>query len=84
MRLWQMKVKLELEAEFGHIYYTLDGTEPTTQSSLYREPISLDKGETLLTAVAVNEKGMVSDKLVYVYKINFDNASDVDIDDENG
>lgn len=65
-------IKLELEADYGSIYYTLDGTEPTAESTRYEGPISLEEGETLLSAVAINKKGMVSDKLVLVYKLNFD------------
>lgn len=65
-------IKLELDAKYGSIYYTLDGTEPTAESTRYEGPISLEEGETLLSAVAINKKGMVSDKLVLVYKLNFD------------
>jgi len=65
-------LNLELFADYGTVYYTLDGTEPTDASTRYEEPISLGEGETLLTAVAINSKGMVSDKLVLVYKLNFD------------
>ena len=65
-------IRPELEAEYGVIYYTLDGTEPTAESTRYEGPISLEEGETLLSAVAINKKGMVSDKLVLVYKLNFD------------
>ncbi len=65
-------ITLELSAPYGSIYYTLDGTEPTEESERYETPIRLEEGETLLSAVAVNKKGMVSDKLVLVYKLNFD------------
>jgi len=67
-------IKLELDAEYGSVYYTLDGTEPTAESMRYEGPISLEEGETLLSAVAINKKGMVSDKLVLVYKLNFDKS----------
>lgn len=64
-------VSLELEADYGSIYYTLDGTEPTKDSPRYVEPIRLLEGETFLSAVAINKKGMVSEKLVLVYKLRF-------------
>lgn len=65
-------VKVELTADYGSVYYTLDGTEPTEESQRYEGPIELlEEGETLLSAVAINKKGMVSEKLVLVYKLDF-------------
>ncbi len=40
------------------IYYTLDGSEPTEQSSLYSNPITLDKS-VLFKAVAVKIEGQL-------------------------
>lgn len=69
-------LRLELDAQYGKIYYTLDGTEPTEESTLYEKPIELrEEGETLLSAVAVNDKGMVSEQLVLVYKLDFQEDS---------
>ncbi len=64
-------LSLELTAPYGMIYYTLDGTAPTADSTLYEGKIGLMSGETLLRAVAINKKGMVSDELVLVYKLEF-------------
>lgn len=67
--VYHQAISLELKAEYGEIYYTLDGTEPTTESIHYDGPIRIGTEETLLTAVAINEKGMISEKLVLVYKL---------------
>lgn len=42
------------------IYYTLDGTDPTTSSETYGEPISVSE-TTTLKAVAVNQAGVSSE-----------------------
>ena len=62
----------ELTAAYGTIYYTLDGSEPTQDSEKYTEKISLAEGDNLLTAVAINEKGIVSEPLFVVYTLDFD------------
>lgn len=52
------------------IYYTLDGSEPTVNSTEYVEEIKLDKeGEFTVKAIAVNEKGIVSKVVTNEYKI---------------
>ena len=52
------------------IYYTLDGTEPTQNSTEYTEEIRLDKeGEFTVKAIAVNEKGISSKVVTNEYKI---------------
>lgn len=41
----------------GTIYYTLDGSEATTDSTEYKEPIQLNQeGETTVRAIFVNKK----------------------------
>lgn len=46
--------------EGAAIFYTTDGTYPTTQGSVYGGSITLPAGETHLLAVAVNANGLVS------------------------
>lgn len=40
-----------LSAELGRIYYTTDGSDPTTSSSLYIDPIQVNKAVTIRTIV---------------------------------
>ena len=74
-------VMLELSAKYGSIYYTLDGTEPTKDSTRYEKPIELTEGENLLTAVAINKKGMVSEPLVQIYRLEFKYDPNMDEED---
>lgn len=48
------KIKLQCYTEGAKIYYTLDGTEPTSSSALYTKPITLHQ-TTVIKAVAVKE-----------------------------
>lgn len=61
---------LRLNAEEGStIYYTTDGSTATEQSSVYSSPISLKEGTTVVSALAVNSKGIRSDLTVNTYTI---------------
>ena len=50
------------------IYYTIDGTEPTTKSSIYQEPIVIDK-DMIVKAIAVKEGLTNSKTAAYEYKV---------------
>lgn len=50
------------------LYYTLDGTEPTTESPRYREPVIIDKALTL-KAVAVKPGMETSEVLTAAYTV---------------
>lgn len=59
------------DAESGvSIYYTTDGTIPTTASALYSAPITIGEGITVLKAIAVDAAGNVSDVMTEIYNIN--------------
>ena len=53
------------------IYYTIDGTQPNSDSPIYTsEGFMLPIGSTTLRAVAVNQYGKVSNEYVGTYKVN--------------
>lgn len=53
------------------IYYTLDGSNPTTKSTLYTWPISINTiGTTILKFIAVNNAGLVSNVITCTYTLN--------------
>ncbi|MCO4292907.1 GH92 family glycosyl hydrolase [Solitalea sp. MAHUQ-68] len=62
-------VKLKTETPDAKIYYTLDGTTPTTASKLYTRPIDINTSETV-NAVAIINKDIKSE----VSTLNFTRA----------
>lgn len=62
------------------IYYTLDGTEPTTESTPYTAAIALDAyGSYTIKAIAAKEDGSKSDVVTATYGINipFETVTDL-------
>lgn len=51
------------------IYYTLDGRQATTESTLYTGPIQLPIGDSRLRAIAVASNGKVSYEMNVTYKV---------------
>ncbi len=63
-------IRLKISANTsGNIYYTLDGSVPKETGSLYGGPIVLDHGEIVVSAMFVNQYGIVSDVVVGQYVI---------------
>ncbi len=60
-----------ITAEEGcRIYYTTNGEEPGFQSRLYRGPVSIPEGLTVLQAVSVDEDGGMSGIVEAVYDVS--------------
>lgn len=55
------------------IYYTYDGSEPTTDSAEYSGPITMKRGNNVLSAIAV-ENGRVSEVAQAVYDLDIPSA----------
>jgi len=51
------------------IYYTLDGRQATTESTLYTEPIQLPIGFTTLRAISVHKNGKISYEMQVTYDV---------------
>ena len=64
-------IKLSAPGE-GTIYYTVDGSEPTSESLTYMGPIPLETGENVISAIYINEKGIVSDVVTNTYNVELD------------
>lgn len=54
----------------GFVYYTLDGTTPTENASVYETPILLESGEYTIKAMFVNMYGIKSEIETQHYYIN--------------
>lgn len=63
------RIRLELLTEDAGqtIYYTLDGTEPTRESSVYKKPFILKNGVTAIKAIVVNTMGYQSSVAEFTY-----------------
>ena len=62
-------ITLSFTAPYSNIYLTTDGTYPSTQATPYSLPISLEAGETVITALAVGQNGLVSPLSVLSYTV---------------
>jgi len=64
------------------IYYTTDGTTPTTESALYNDPISVNK-TTILKFIAVDSAGNVSPVQTETYTIDTTKPTVTSVDPAN-
>ena len=67
---YQRELQVSLFAEDScTIYYTTDGNEPTTDSTLYTEPILIEDGTVVIKAICVNKKGIPSLVATKTYQV---------------
>lgn len=65
-------IEVKLTSDYGYnIYYTLDGSDPTVNSSLYSEEIEISEGTTTLKCIAANQYNIVSDIVSAEYKVEY-------------
>lgn len=63
-------VTITSEDDDCQIYYTTNGEEPGTDSKLYREPVYISPGFTVLQAIAINENGWASGITEAIYNVS--------------
>ena len=74
-------------SDAGDIYYTLDGSEPTTDSDLFdkEEPIVIEEeGDTVLSAICIDAKGRASRVMSETYSVTLPDASAPVVDPAGG
>lgn len=65
-------IEVKLTSDYGYnIYYTLDGSNPTVNSSLYSKEIEISEGTTTLKCIAANQYNIVSDIVSVEYKVEY-------------
>ncbi len=68
----------------GTVYYTLDGSEPGENSSIYKNSILLDDGIYTVRAYFVNEYGIQSEPTVQIYQIHLSKAHEPEVMPQSG
>jgi len=62
-------IHVNLDSRAKYIFYSLDGTYPSIQGLLHQNGFSLPSGQTIVTAIAVGEEGLVSPVAVLDYTV---------------
>ena len=65
---WGTTITLSTSTEGASVYYTVDGSQPTKDSILYKEPIVVEK-DTVIKAIAVKKGFVDSIPAIYSYTI---------------
>lgn len=65
-------LEVKISSDYGFkIYYTIDGSDPTINSSAYSTPVEILEGTTVLKCIAVNEYNITSDIVSAEYNIEY-------------
>lgn len=62
-------IEVALDNDAGTTYFTTDGGYPSTQTTPYLSPVTLDAGETKICAITVAENGLVSPMTILNYTV---------------
>ncbi len=77
-------LSLRMSAPEGTIYYTVDGSVPDEKSAVYKDPIRLTEGVTIVRAFAMDENGNSSNEVSATYTITPGGPDDPEIFPESG
>ena len=68
----------------GTVYYTIDGTDPTSSSLVYTGPLKLTEGITTIKCMLITKEGFPSPVSAGIYQIQYDAPPAPEIKPESG